>query len=444
MNDTVAELPLVTNSESLVPALPGRAPWLIDLRGRGLARFREEGLPTRRTEAWKYTRLDALKKTAFLPPPLDRGSVLDTIPAGKALAVDACRVVLVNGRLAPELSDLDSMPRGLKIEALAHALEAEPETVEPYLGRFQPLEGYPFAALNTGFLGDGLVVRVREGALVERPLHIVSIAHADDRPTAFHPRLLVVAEKGSAATIVESHIGIPGGATLSNGVTEIAVAEGAVLRHYKVQNEEAEAIHFAATQAVVQARGVYETFALSFGGRLARHDIRVLLDGEEAEARVDGAYAADSGQHMDTASFIDHAVPHGRSSQTYKGVVDGNGRGVFQGRINVRRAAQCTDGRQLHKALLLSRQAEVDAKPELTIYADDVTCSHGNAVGELEEDKIFYLRSRGLDDATARALLIEGFLDDVVDAVSSETVREAMKDMVRSWLARRTTQENES
>lgn len=423
MAEAVTKLPMLDVAPSGGPA------WLAALRDQGRVAYEAQGLPGRRSEAWKYTRVDTLlKKLAFVPAP----AAAQDIPEG-VLGCEAPRLVLVNGRFAPGLSDLDTLPKGVSVQSLAEALDSDPAALEPHLGRLLPLEGYPFAALNTGVLADGLVLRVSDGALVETPLHVVSVGQgAGEGAVAFHPRLLVVVGKGAVATLLESHVG--NGETVSNTVTEISVGADAVFHHYKVQNEDVTATHLAATQAVLGAKAVYEAFALSFGGRLARHDIRVCLDGEGAEARVNGAYAADTGQHMDTSSFIDHAVPHCTSAQTYKGVVDGSGRGVFQGRINVRRDAQGTNGHQLHKALLLSRKAEVDAKPELTIYADDVQCSHGAACGELEEDQLFYLRARGLNEAEARGLLIEGFLDDVIDGVSSEAVRQAMRDMVHAWL----------
>lgn len=437
------DLPLLSGAEGALAALPGRAQWLADLRSQGLGGFRSQGLPTRRTEAWKYTSVKDLTKTPFVPAPLAEDIRLDAVPAGKALDIDAHRVVFVNGRYVPELSDLDALPKGMTAVSLASALESEPETVEPYLGRLVQLEGHPFAALNTGFLGDGLVVRIREGAMIERPLHIISIAVGNEQPVAFHPRLLVVAGKDSVATIVESHIGIPGQPTFSNGVVEIDVGPGAVLQHYKVQNEEPEAVHVATMQAVVRERATYENFSLSFGGRLARNELRISLDGEHGEVRANGAYAGTGKQHLDTTSFIDHAAPHCSSVQTYKGVLDGKARGVFQGRVNVQRIAQKTDGQQLHKALLLSRGAEIDAKPELTIYADDVKCSHGAAAGELDEQALFYLRARGIAAETARALLIEGFLSEVVDTVGNQAVRASMLDLVHGWLANRSARTSE-
>jgi len=433
------ELPLLSHADRVTPDLPGQAAWLAELRGRGLARFKEEGLPHRKVEAWKYTRVDGLAKAGFVPATAAETPPVTAIPAGKTLGLEGAHtIVFVNGRYMPALSDLTAVPAGLQVESLAKVLDSDPDAVSDVLGRLQPLDGYPFAALNTGFLNDGLVVRVQDGATVDTPLHIVSIAAAGDTPVAFNPRLLLLAGKGSRATVVESHVGLPGGATFTNLVREIAVAEKAVLNHYVFQNEEKTATHIAATQVQIAARGAYETFSLSFGAALARADIRVEFTGEEATAKVNGGYAAGEGQHLDTAGVIDHAVPSCTSEQTYRGVLDGNGRGVFQGRANVFRGAQHSDAHQLHKALLLSRKAEVDAKPELMIWADDVQCSHGATAGELDDDALFYLRARGIDDATARALLIEGFLDEVVEGIAVDAVRTAMIAQVHAWLAGRT------
>lgn len=437
MTQAVTDLPLVSAAEALSPALPGTAPWLAELRGRGLAAFRDQGLPGRRTEAWKYSygSLKVLKGTPYHPSITDDMPALGTIPGGKALNLpDAHTVVFVNGRYDASLSDSAAPPAGLTVTSLAKVLETEPQAVEPRLGRLLPLDGQPFAALATGMLADGLVVRVARGAAVEKPLHVVSIAAPDAEPISFAPRLLVLAEEGSIATIVESHIGTGGDEALANLVTEIEVAEDAVLSHYLLQNQDRATVHLAATQAIVRAKGRYERFALSMGASAARDEVRVELAGEHAEARVNGAYAAGTDQHMDTTCFIDHAVPCTQSQQTYKGVLDGNGRGVFQGRIHIRRDAQKCEGNQLHKALLLSRQAEVDTKPELTIFADDVKCSHGAASGEIDEDALFYLRARGISEEAARALLIEGFLDDVIDGIGSEAVKNAMITHVHAWL----------
>ncbi len=409
------------------------APWLADLRQAGLDIYRKAGLPTRKVEAWKYTGLDGLVKTSFAPAPLSTPVDVGSLPAGEALSLDAHVVVLVNGRVDPELSDLDALPAGVRADSLALLMESEPETVTPLLGSLTALDGLPLVALNTGLMADGLVIRIAEGIEMVKPLHIVSVGAATDGPVAFHPRHLVVLDKGARATVLESHISLPGAATFSNGVMEVVVGEGAALNHYRLFNEALDAYAVAASVVDVGAGARYESFSLTLGGRLVRNEQHVTLSGEQSEAVVNGAYAVRDGQHADNTVLVDHAVPRARSNQLFKGVLDETGKGVFQGKILVRRHAQETDGQQLHKALLLSRGAEVDTKPELEIYADDVTCSHGATCGEMDEEQLFYLQARGIDEQTARALLVEAFLEDVVGAVSHEPSRDAMIAMVRHW-----------
>lgn len=428
--DTTDGLPFVRASLDQAAAAPSPAAWLERLRADGLAAFQAHGLPSRRTERWKYTNVGALKTLPFAPAP---EVSLDSAPLGKALDVAGHRVVLVNGRLHDGLSDAGA-PAGVEIRPLADVLRDDPGSLEGRLGRLMPVEGHPFAALNSAVLADGLVLRVQRGAMVETPLHVISVAAAGDQAAVFHPRLFVDIGDGAVATLLESHVGLGGAATFSNGVTEIIVGDDATLTHAVLQNEEREAVHLASVQARLGTKSVYDGFRLSFGGRLSRADLRVAFTGEHAEARLNGAYAAGQGQHMDTTGYVDHAVPCCRSENVYKGVLDGTGRGVFQGKIHVARAAQKTDGHQLHKALLLSREAEIDTKPELEIYADDVKCAHGAAAGALDEDALFYLMARGIAPDDARALLIEGFLDDVIDGVASDSLRDAMLKRVHAWL----------
>lgn len=428
--ETTNQPPFVQSSLGAASAVPAAAAWVDDLRAAGLEAFQTHGLPGRRTEAWKYTAVGALKTAPFEAAPQVS---LDRAPLDKALEIDAHRIVLVNGRLVPGLSD-QGAPEGVEILSLADVLRDAPDSVKGDLGRLMPVDGHPFAALNTAVLADGLILRIKRGAVVDTPLHIVQIAAAGELPAVFHPRLLVQMGDGAMATLVESHVGMGGAATFSNGVTELSVGADASLTHAILQNEERDAVHIAAIQARLGQKALYDGFRLAFGGKLSRADLRVAFTGPNAEARLNGAYAAGQDQHMDTTGFVDHAVPCCRSENVYKGVLDGTGRGVFQGKIHVARAAQQTDGQQLHKALLLSRTAEIDTKPELEIYADDVKCAHGAAAGALDDSALFYLMARGIAPDEARALLIEGFLDDVIDGVPNEALREAMLKRVHAWL----------
>ncbi|WP_246152084.1 Fe-S cluster assembly protein SufD [Roseospira navarrensis] len=435
MTDLAPTIPLI--SDGIAPGAADEPAWLADLRRAGLSVYTERGLPTVKVEAWKYTSLAGLKKIPFV---LDDGRA--RLPDGgdsDALALgpdDALRVTLVNGRLAGVPADL---PAGVRIASLAHLLATEPSVVEPHLGRIADLADAPMGALNAALMADGLVVLVAPGTVLERPLHVVSVSNTPDGQARHgHPRHLIVLGDGARATLVESRVSAPGAAdSLCNAVTEIALGREARLSHLRHVERADTAVDLDLTEATLGEGATYDTFTLTLGGRLVRNEARVRLRGGGASTALKGAYGARAGQHFDTTLVVDHAVPDATSDQVFKGVVDAGGKAVFQGKIIVRKDAQRTDGNQLHKAMLLARDAEVYTKPELEIYADDVTCSHGATVGELDLNQLFYLMARGIPEADARALLVEAFLDDVVEAVPEGPLREAFLGRVRAWQARR-------
>lgn len=438
---TASALSLVTVTEAAQAAAPLTDAALTALRAEGLTAFAAHGLPTRTHERWKYTRVSPLAEVAFVAAPTSGDAA--TVKTAQEQALDvpgALRLVLVNGRLRPDLSDAAALTQaGVSVQTLSDAITADAAAVKAGLGQALVLADNPFVALNTAALSDGLVIRVAATTQAATPLHLLWITETTAGATTalVQPRLLVEIGRGAALTLIESQVGATGGDSLTNRVSDISLGDDARLTHISLHNDSRQARLLTALQARIQRGAVYDGFALTLGGALVRADLRVELLGPGAEARLNGAYAAGTGQHVDTTSFIDHAAPHCTSAQTLKGVLDGTGRGVFQGRVNVQRIAQKTDGHQLHKALLLSRGAEVDTKPELTIFADDVKCSHGAATGELDEDALFYLQARGLDPDTARSLLIEGFLDDVVELVADETLRDALTAKIHQWLESR-------
>ncbi len=415
-------------------ASPSGAPWLGDLRRAGFDHYRGLGLPTPRTEAWKYTNLRGLARIGFLPTAAD--TAVTEIPAGVAALNDAYIAVFVNGRFAAALSSLDGLPNGVEAGGLAEKIADDPAALEAELGRIADVAALPLAALNTAFMADGLYLKIADGVVLDRPLHLVSIGVADADPLSFHPRHLIVAGAGSIATLVESHVGA--GAYFCNAVCEIAVGAGAVLNHYKLQNEGPEAYHLAFTQVRLADRAAYDGFVLQTGARLARNEVRAHL-GAGVECRMNGAYLARGEQHIDNTTFIDHAAPGSASREVYKGVLDDTARGVFQGKILVRKDAQKTDGHQLNKTLLLSPGTEIDTKPELEIYADDVKCSHGATTGELDAEPLFYLRSRGIDPHTARGMLVAAFIGEALSEMQAAWPREAFEAVVRDWLTARDT-----
>jgi Fe-S cluster assembly protein SufD len=417
-------------------ALPGAsASWLVALRERGFAHFAATGLPGPRNEEWKYTTLNPLQKSRFaLAPRSLNGIHADALPLTVSSVEAAHRLVFVNGWYRADLSRIDALPAGVEIATLAQAIAERPELLEGRLGSLAEPDGLPMVALNTAFMNDGVVLRVGKGVVLEKPLVALFIGDASDGPVAYHPRHLFVAEAGSQATIVEHHIGLGQGAYFANSATEILVEEGAILRHCKIQDEAAEAFHTATTVARVERSGNFDSFVFSLGSRLARNEIRVALAGEGAGCRLNGGYLAKGKQHTDNTTIIDHRAPHTSSREVYKGVLDGEARAVFQGKIFVRPGAQKSDGQQLNNTLLLSTGAEIDAKPALDIQADDVKCSHGATAGALDDEALFYLRSRGIPEERAQRILVEAFLGDIIDGIALAGLREPLEEMVAHWM----------
>ncbi len=433
MPDDITMQPLAERFEEAAPHFSGAdLPWLKALREAGIERYNALGLPTPRVEEWKYTNLRSLGRAGFVPAVLAPDVSLDTVPQARALALAAPVAVLVNGKFRADLSRLDDLPEGVEVAGLADMLESDPATIERLLE--ETGDDQPMRALNAAFMADGLVVRIAAGAKADRPIHLISVGAAADAPLAFHPRNLIHAGEDSRAILVESHVGA-GGVYLGNSVTDAVVGPGATLDHIKLQNEDRASYHLALTGIALAEGSTYRNFTLSVGARLARNEIHALLDGGGIACRLDGAYMARGSQHLDTTTFIDHAKPGSESRETYKGVLDGQSRGVFQGKILVRRDAQKTDGHQLSKALLLSPEAEVDTKPELEIYADDVKCSHGATAGEIDEEQMFYLQSRGIDREEARDLLVAAFLEEAIENIAVDEVPDAMRQVVALWLA---------
>ena len=414
-----------------MPALPGDGvPWLDALRAEG-RRLSADGLPGTRMEAWKYTSLAPLAALAF-PPPGELVAEAD-LGTGAFDAVAGPCAVFVNGRLSANRSRLDALPAGLRVRGLAQALADDPALVKGLIGDAAP-NGEPMAAFNAAFAADGCIVETAPGAVVDEPLRLRFVAAPGSGPLAWHPRVVVRLDAGSRLTLVESHEGPEGAATWSNPLVDVRLGAGAALSHVKLQAEGGAGYHTALTRAALAADARYESHLLALGARLARHEIHVRFEGEGARCLLHGGYMARGSQHVDNTTVIDHRVPHCESREVYKGVLDDTARGVFQGRIVVHRDAQKTDGHQLNRTLLLSPRAEIDTKPELEIYADDVKCSHGATAGEPEADQLFYLRSRGLDLRTARALIVEGFMNELLEAVSHEGARAALLAQVADWI----------
>jgi Fe-S cluster assembly protein SufD len=391
--------------------LPGDAA----LRDRAAEAFAASGLPSVRDEAWKYTSLRALAESSFEEP---LTAVADAPAFGAML--EAPRLVLVDGRYQPDLS---TPPEGVSVESFAD---------RPEFGAL-PDPTLPMVALNTMLAEDGLHLHVPAGVDAGTVV-LLSIGLDNHRPVAFHPRHSIRLEPGASLTVFEIARGQ--GAYLNNAVAEIDVAAGAKLVHVRLQEESEDAFHVNTSFAHIAERAVYDAFVLTLGARLARTEIHARLHGPNAAVHLNGAQLLGRQQHGDITTVVAHDAPNCASRQTIKNVLTERARGVFQGRIEVARAAQKTDGYQMNQALLLSPYAEIDCKPQLEIYADDVKCSHGATVGELDPDQLFYLRSRGIPEEAARAILVRAFLAEAMDPIAHEGIHRLLEDAIETWWER--------
>ena len=425
---------LVRHYDQSRDKLPGRGlPWLSSMRDQGMARFQDAGFPDRTIEDWKYTSLRQLEKLGFLSA-VD-APLIEDLPPLHALSSNARRLVFVNGRLVTALSKLEGLETGCRVSGLATALVEDPEGVEPLLTIEEGGKAGPLTGLNSALAADGLVLRLKPGTQVSQPIEVFHISSGDSEPTAYHPRHIIQLAPNSQATLVEHHIGSAKAPCFINAFTTIGLAEGAKLRHIKLFDGPADAIQVDMNGITLAREARYEGFGLTLGGLLTRCEAHVSLAGEGAHCQLSGAYAQSGEQHCDNTTIIEHRVANTSCREVFKGVLDGKSRGIFQGRIVVHKDAQKTDGHQLSKTLLISDQAEINTKPELEIYADDVKCSHGATAGQLDEQALFYLRSRGLPVPAAQALLVRAFLAEAVEEVSDEELRAALLARIDHWLS---------
>lgn len=399
--------------------------WLTRARAEAFARFEEAGFPTTDEEEWKYTNVAAIARAGFRPAAGGDGAAVEADAVERFVYAEArrSRLVFVNGHFRPELSSLEAIPSGVVAASLADALKGEHAgVIRENLGRLSGRGGDAFTALNTAFAG-GAFLYVPQGAKAETPVQMLFLSAPSGAETAAFPRVLVVVGRDSRLDLIESYAAIEESAYFNDAAIEITVGEGARLTHYKVQDESAGAFHVASTRAEVARSASYDLTTVTLGARLSRHNIEVKLESEGAECRVDGLYLVGTGQHADTHSLIDHQKPHCTSRQNYKGILDGRSRAVFNGRVFVHEGAHGTDAEQSNKNLLLSHEARVDTKPQLEIFNDDVKCSHGATVGQLEEEELFYLLSRGLHADLARNLLTYGFAEEIVEKLKFDSIR---------------------
>lgn len=408
--------------------------WVKERRDRAATRFADIGFPTTRLEDWRFTNVAPIAEAALAPA---RGSFAQAAALVSSVHVPgALRLAIVNGQFAAGLSDLSAMPKGLRIAGLRDGGRDGTDGLEQHLATVFNIDAHPFAALNTANLDDGVAVFVTAGAAVDTPIHIVTVTGGDGKSVVAHPRVLVVAGPNSQVKIAQTFIGTPGDVYFNNAVAEVVVGEGAIIDYYTDQRESESAYHVATIQAHVSAKGVFASHAFSIGARIQRHDIGIALKGEGADCTMNGVYLADGDRLMDTHTFLDHAMPHCTSHELYKGILAGKAKAVFNGRIIVRLDAQKTDAKQTNRALLLSDDAIINSNPQLEIFADDVKCTHGAAVGQLDEEAMFYLQARGLTRVEARDMLLHAFAGEVLSGLKIPALRDQIERSFFTALAR--------
>ena len=407
--------------------------WLRNLRRKGIEHFGDTGFPTTHEEEWKFTSIAPIADRPFALAQDGQGGLTTGQVESWAGVLGGYRLVLVNGAHAPQFS-VGELPAGVQVSSLRSVLATNPTAVESYLGRLAPPDRQAFTALNTGFLHDGAFVWIPPGTIVEQPISLLFVSASPDTASVSHPRVLIVAGDRSQVRIVESYVGPQGQEYFTNAFTEVAVGAGAVVDHYKLQRESQRAYHIGSMYVHGTRDSSFSSHSIAFGGALVRNEVVVVLDGEGGNYTLNGLYLADGRRLIDNHTTIDHAKPHCNSHELYKGILSGHARAVFNGKIIVRPDAQKTDAKQTNKALLLSDDARINTKPQLEIFANDVKCTHGAAVGQLDEEAIFYLRARGLDLQQARDILIHAFAGDVLNRIRIEPLRKLLEEQLLSEL----------
>ncbi len=406
--------------------------WLAAFRKSALGDFSAQGFPTLNDEDWRFTNVGPIAALPFKPTTVSEAPGVDAayVDGNSFAKLKASRLVFVNGIYSRALSHILPLPKGVKVGSLAEALQNDAALVEKHLGRHATTKDNAFTALHTAFFRDGAFIYVPAGVAVAEPVHLLFISTAPELGASTHPRNLIVAEPSSRITIVESFVGNSSAAYFTNAVEELVIGANATVEHCKFQDEAAAAFHIAAIHAHLGRSCNVIAHSIATGAKLSRNNIRTNLADEGVECVLNGLYLTRDDQLADHHMIVEHAKPHCNSHEYYNGILDGRSKGVFHGRILVRPDAQKTDAKQTNKNLLLSEDATVDTKPQLEIYADDVKCTHGATIGQLNDESIFYLRARGIGLDTARRMLIHAFAGEIIDRVRYEPVREELDKIV--------------
>jgi len=411
---------------------PNQPAWLFPLRKAGISSFAEQGFPTLKDEDWRFTNVAPIAALPFKP--MANGApdkaAKEILPTALFSKLGGTRLVFVNGHFATDLSSMGKLPNGVKVSSLAAALANDGTLVEKHLGRYASAQGNAFAALNQAFFSDGAFIYVPGGVTVEEPIQLIFISSAKQTGDTIHPRNLIIAEANSKLTVLESYLSLGNAAYFTNAVTELVAGDNAHVEHVKYQDEAADAYHIATIHGQFGRTSHVNVHSFAIGAKLSRNNIRAKLAGEGLECILNGLYVTKDEQLADHHMIVEHAQPHCASHEYFNGILDDKSKGVFHGRILVRQIAQKTDAKQTNKNLLLSDDATADTKPQLEIYADDVKCTHGATVGQLNDESIFYLRSRGISNETARRMLIHAFAGEIIERIQCEGAREELDKLV--------------
>ncbi len=405
--------------------------WFAKNRQSALNLFKDTGFPSSRLENWKYTDVRPIKKKSFSNvTEADVSVIADEINAIRFDGLDCIEVVFINGVFSKEHSSLEELDNGLVVENMLDALANDKDLLAKHLTKYADDKISPFTALNTAFIQNGTFINVSANTVIEKPINILYLSKESNSALATHPRNLIVMGENSEATVIESYIGLDDANYFTNAVTEVSLSTNAILKHYKIQQESLNAYHIGNLNVMQGKDSKLESHSISLGGALVRNDIHGQLAAEGAEIIMNGLYMTGDKQHVDNHTRVDHLKPRTLSTENYRGVLNGKSRAVFNGKVIVHKDAQKIEAHQNNANLLLSDDAEIDTKPELEIYADDVKCTHGATVGQLDQNMLFYLRSRAIDEETARSLLTYAFADALISNISFAPIRNRLERLV--------------
>jgi Fe-S cluster assembly protein SufD len=409
-------------------------PWLKKLRADAFARFCETGFPTTHDEDWRFTSVVAVSRTHFALSPTATRKISASDLKQWQIPEAIAQLVFIDGHFAAELSSFGDIPKSVTIASLREQLNSSPAIIEAHLGSYLDIQRDAFSALNTAFAEDGGFVHVPRGIVLEAPIHFLFISTAGTTPLMTHPRNLLVFDAESQATVVEEYVSLGSGVAFCNSATELVAGDNATVSHYMLEREDKQALNFS-TLRIQQGRSAnVSSHSLLLGGGLVRNNVHPVLAGEGGECLINGLFVGTDRQHLDNYMHVEHASPHCGSRQFYNGILEDNAHGVFHGRIVVHKDAQKTDAKQTNRNLLLSDDAQIDTKPQLEIYADDVKCTHGATIGQIEENALFYLRSRGIDEVSARQLLLLAFASECLERMKPGPAQTYVEQLIQAQL----------